>query len=275
MLIQENFINYQGSRLHYAKAGDGPRPLLIFHGFGQDNQVFAQWVNALAKDYRLYVFDLYFHGQSTWPARQPLEKSDWQKILNQFFQLENISGFEVAGFSLGGKFALATLEAFSEKVKKVILLAPDGISTSIWYSLATYPIAIRLLFKSMVLRPGRYHSFVKFLRMLRLVNKGLLRFAESQMDTEEKRRRVYYSWVYFRHLKFDLDKIAAMLNKNQIPVLMVVGKFDKVIPAKNMARLLKRIHHKQFEVIESGHNDLVGNAVRYLTPELPHRNPSP
>jgi len=264
MLVQENFIDYQASRLHYSKAGQGPMPMLIFHGFGQDNRVFESWVQTLEQEFRLYVFDLYFHGQSTWPLRRPMEKSDWKLILTQFLQQEKIESFAVAGFSLGAKFALAAVESFPEKIKKVILLAPDGIKTSLWYNLATYPIAIRYLFKSMVLKPGRFFTLAQFLQRVGLVNKGLLRFAESQMDTEEKRRRVYYSWVYFRHLKFGNPSIAAILNHHRIPLLMLVGKFDKVIPAKNMEGLLNRLHQKQVEIIEAGHNDLVKAAVKFI-----------
>jgi pimeloyl-ACP methyl ester carboxylesterase len=163
----------------------------------------------------------------------------------------------LAAFSLGGKFALTALEAFPEKVKRLTLLAPDGIKTSFWYSLATYPLVIRSLFKSMVLRPGRFHALAKFLNRVGLVDKGLLRFAELQMDTEEKRRRVYYSWVYFRHLTFDLNQIATLLNANKIPLLLIVGKFDRVIPARNMNAFLQKITIKQFEIVEAGHNDLI------------------
>jgi len=45
----------------------------------------------------------------------------------RFLGKEKIELFAVVGFSLGGKFALATLEAFTDKVTKVVLLAPDGI----------------------------------------------------------------------------------------------------------------------------------------------------
>ena len=264
MLAQENFINYQGSRLHYAKAGQGPTPLLIFHGFGQDHRVFEVWVQALENKYTLYAFDLYFHGQSDWPGREPLEKSDWQKILTEFLQNEKIESFELAGFSLGAKFALASLESFPDKVKKVILLAPDGIKTNLWYNLATYPIAIRQLFKTMVLRPGRFFILAQFFQRVGLVNKGLVRFAESQMDTEEKRRRVYYSWVYFRHLKFDIPSVAGKLNQHRIPLLMLIGAYDRVIPAKNMEGLLQRLQQKKVEIIEAGHNDLVKAAAELL-----------
>jgi pimeloyl-ACP methyl ester carboxylesterase len=263
MLKHENFIDYLGSRLHYAKAGHGPA-LLLFHGFGQDHKVFDVWSSALESKYTIYAFDLFFHGQSTWPLLRPLEKSDWRQIMMQFLGKEKIELFVVVGFSLGGKFALATLEAFTDKVTKVVLLAPDGIKTSLWYNLATYPIAVRRLFKSMVLQPRRFFTLTQFFQRVGLVNKGLVRFAESQMDTEEKRRRVYYSWVYFRHLKFDIPTIAAILNQHRIPLLMLVGKYDKVIPAKNMEGLLQRVHQKQIEVLDAGHNDLVNASVEFL-----------
>jgi hypothetical protein len=92
----------------------------------------------------------------------------------------------------------------------------------------------------------------------------LLRFAESQMDTEDKRRRVYFSWVYFRHFKFDLDQIASLVNKKHISLSLVIGKHDKVIQSKNMDGFIQKIEMKQFEVIEAGHNDLIKKAIEHL-----------
>ncbi|MFM8740043.1 MAG: alpha/beta fold hydrolase, partial [Cytophagales bacterium] len=189
-------LRFKESELHYWHEGNGARVLLLFHGFGQHHRAFESWVEALGYQYTLYSFDLFFHGQSHWHSREALEKTDWQEIMTLFFKQESITDFELVGFSMGGKFALATLELFPTKVKKITLLAPDGIKTSFWYSLATYPIATRHLFKGMILHPNRMRILTRFLRALRLVDKGLLRFAENQMNTEEKRRRVYYSWVY-------------------------------------------------------------------------------
>jgi len=66
-----------------------------------------------------------------------------------------------------------------------------------------------------------------------------------------KETTVYYSWVYFRHLKFDIPALAAMLNQQHIPLLMLTGKYDKVIPTKNMEGLLQRLHQKQIEVLDA------------------------
>jgi pimeloyl-ACP methyl ester carboxylesterase len=259
-----NLIHFFNSKLFFAKIGAGQKVLLLFHGFGQDHRAFQSWMEVLKDEYTCYSFDLFFHGQSTWASREALEKKDWKEIITQFLQKENITEFEIAGFSMGGKFAMATLEAFPDQIKKMTLLAPDGIKTSFWYSLATYPIAIRALFKSMILHPNRLHRITKALRSLRLVDKGLLRFAESQMDTEEKRNRVYFSWVYFRHLKFNLNKIASLLNEQQIPLALIVGQHDKVTPAQNMEAFIKKIKLKKFEVVGAGHNDLIGKAIKSI-----------
>lgn len=258
------FVTYQGSQLLFQSYGGGKKILLLFHGFGQDHRVFQSWAEILKEEYTLYAFDLFFHGQSTWASRQALEKRDWKEIIALFLSQKNIAQFEVAGFSMGGKFAMATLELFPERIKKIYLLAPDGIKTSFWYSLATYPIATRYFFKSMVLHPNRLHSLAKILRTFRLVDNGLLRFAEHQMDTQEKRRRVYFSWVYFRHLKFDLDKISSLLNQKEVPLTMIVGKFDKVIQPKNMESFLSKIKKQEFKILEAGHTDLISKSAAFL-----------
>ncbi len=74
-MIRDNFIRYNKSSLHYAKAGTGDRHLLIFHGFGQDMNVFEFFATSLARHYTFYVFDLYFHGK----AAGHTEKSPFQK----------------------------------------------------------------------------------------------------------------------------------------------------------------------------------------------------
>lgn len=264
-MSNRNYISYHQSKLFYTKSGSGKIPLLLFHGFGQDNQAFKSWVDFLKESHTLYSFDLLFHGQSDWVSREALEKKDWKEIVLLFLNRETIIEFEIAGFSLGGKFAMATLEAFPERIKKLILLAPDGIKTSFWYSLATYPIAMRALFKSMILHPNRLYKITKALRVLKLVDQGLLRFAETQMSTEEKRRRVYFSWVYFRHLKFDLNKIAQILNDRQIDLWMIVGEFDKVIQPKHMESFVQNVNIKHFHILNVGHNDLIKKASEHLS----------
>ncbi|MFZ1809335.1 MAG: alpha/beta hydrolase [Cyclobacteriaceae bacterium] len=258
-------FQHQGAVLGYLQAGNGPQHLLIFHGFGQDHTAFHSLANELNEKFTLYSFDLFFHGKSQWPHKEtPLSKHYWKELLDRFLNKKGIENFSVMGFSLGGKFALASIEAFPSRISSVYLLAPDGIKTNIWYSLATYPVALRWLFKSMILKPGRFQSIVNGARKLNLVDRGVGKFAESQMNTEEKRKRVYYSWVVFRQLQFNLNAIASIINSNHISLHLLVGQFDKIITAKNMDRLLKRIPNHHFQILETGHNGLIEKSIEAL-----------
>src|SRR5690606_39104218 len=148
-MIQESFIHYRRNLLHYVKAGNGKHPLLVFHGFGQDHTLYVPLLRSLSAKYTLYIVDLFFHGKSEWnEGERPLEKSAWAGIMKVLLQEQNISRFSILAYSLGGKFALAMLEEFPDRIEKLFLVAPDGIKTSFWYSMATYPKGFRALFRS-------------------------------------------------------------------------------------------------------------------------------
>ncbi len=264
-MIQENFIHYHKHLLHYVKAGNGKHPLLVFHGFGQDHTLYLPLLKSLSKKYTLFIIDLFFHGKSEWnEGEKPLEKSTWNKIIEVLIHEQQITSFSILAYSLGGKFALTTLEGFSGQIKKIFLLAPDGIKTSFWYSLATYPDALRKFFRSMILRHDRFQRIANKLNGLNIVDKGLIRFADFQMNSEAKRKRVYYSWVVFRHMTFNLKRIGGLINDNKIELIMIVGKYDKVIRPDNMRRLLKHVRHYRLEILESGHTGLVGESLHLL-----------
>jgi pimeloyl-ACP methyl ester carboxylesterase len=258
-------ITYRNSTLSYQKSGHGSKVLLLFHGFGQHHRAFAALTETMSPHYTLYAFDLFFHGNSQWnEGEQPLEKEMWREIMVNFLKEHKTETFSVLGFSMGGKFALATLELFPAQVEHIFILAPDGIKTSLWYSLATYPLVLREFFKSMILKPGRLHAITSALHMLRLVDNGLLRFAESQMDTREKRERVYYSWVVFRHLHFDMKNIAGLIKRHSTKLTMVVGKHDKIITARNMQALLRHLTDYHLEILDTGHNGVIAGSIPIL-----------
>ncbi|WHZ08568.1 MAG: hypothetical protein OJF59_002322 [Cytophagales bacterium] len=262
-----NVIEYKESKLFYYKSGTGQKCLLLFHGFGQDHTVFDSWFEVLKNDYTVYAFDHFFHGESVWNENRPLEKDDWKIILLLFFEKEKISEFEVAGFSLGGKFSLATLEIFSNRVKRIILVAPDGIKINFWYRLATYPLLMRGIFETVVAKPRFFFSFARFLQSMHIIDNYLLRFVMLQMDTEEKRKQVYAVWISFRPLNFEMKAIAQLINEGRIQLKIITGKYDKVIRASDMHRLLKFVAHGQFYEMECGHNQLIDRAALVLKDE--------
>lgn len=256
--MQTAFFNYQQAKLCYHKIGKGSKILLFFHGYGQHGKVFEENSRFLQDDYTCYLFDLFFHGQSEWPyGEDVLTKDFWQALIQAFLTEQQINRFSLAGFSLGGRFVFATLETQAPCIDALYLMAPDGVKTNFWYNLATYPTLFRKLFKRMILHPSSFYSIANVIYKLGLVDKGLIRFAESQMKTEEMRSRVYHSWVVFRVLLFDMKEIASLIKHHNIFTSMILGKFDKVITVKNMQHLLKHLPQCKVVLLNTGHNGII------------------
>ncbi len=258
-------LSFDNSTLSYQKSGQGKEVLLLFHGFGQQAQAFQSLATALHHTYTLYSFDLFFHGKSRWGnGETPLEKDTWKEILTRFLLTHHIDRFSALGFSLGAKFALTTIELFPERINQAILLAPDGIKTNFWYSLATYPLVFRKFFKSMIVKPSRLTGIINVLQALKMMEKGLLRFVESQMDTAEKRERVYYSWVVFRHLKVDINTLGALIERHDIKTVLMIGRHDKVIQEKRMAKFLRTVPSCQLEILDANHRGIINASIPIL-----------
>ncbi len=259
-------ISYKNSKLFYNKAGAGDKVILLFHGFGQDYRIFERWNEKLGNEYSMFAFDLFFHGNSTWENQRPLEREDWKKILLLFFDQERIGNFDMAGFSIGAKFVLATLESFPDQVKKITLIAPDGIHPNFWYRLATGTSLARMLFRSMILKSKRLSALIRFVNFFHVVDKATLKLVESQTNSEEKRTRVYCSWVYFRRLTFNLNELSSLLNSKDIATVFILGKSDKIIPQGRIESFAKTLNNHRFLLLDAGHNELIRKSIDRLIP---------
>jgi pimeloyl-ACP methyl ester carboxylesterase len=262
--MKGQFITYQGQLIHYYKMGHGPQIILAFHGFGLDGTSFEPFENQLSEEYTLYCFDLFYHGKSFWKDNnETLTKTFWKNFLTYFLK-DHTENFSLMSFSMGGKFALATIESFPGRIDKVFFIAPDGIKTQMWYSLATYPTFFRNYFKSMIVKPQRFFKILNTVKKLGLFDKGISKFAASQMNNTKKRRRVYYSWVVFKELNFNLKEVANIFNDNQIKLEMYLGKYDKIITEKGMKRLLDQVNDYDLHLLESGHNNLIAHVAAFF-----------
>lgn len=254
---------FEEARLGYTKSGTGTSALLVFHGFGQDHTAFDPLTEALAEQYTIYSFDLFFHGSSKWPfGDHPLTKNQWKRMITRFLSDQNIDRFSLMGYSLGGKFVLATLEALPSQVVSVFFLAPDGIQLNFWYRLAVGTRPMRALFKTMIEKPGLFTGAASLATRLGLVDKGIARFASTQMDSLEKRQRVYLSWVVFRRLAFGMKHIAGLFNANPIKTWFFVGRFDKMITEKTVKPLFSKLKNSELKILESGHTSLISHAAK-------------
>lgn len=203
-------------------------------------------------------FDLLFHGRSEWPETEiPISLTDWKALVTDILDKEQIGRFSVIGYSYGGKICIATANLMPERVDALYLAAADGIHFNFWFRLATGTALMRRLFLILCKNPGPFLWLVKTLSKLRLISRNLGRFVAAQLAAKANRKRLYLSWVGFRGFTLRQRQILQMLNANDIRLEMVAGKYDSVIPWKDLQTFTSKVHNGRFHLIHTGHQSLL------------------
>ena len=262
--------------LSYEILGNGTESLLVFHGIGQTGKAcFSAFEHELGSRFKIYAFDLPFHGSSAslfrasrWDSGdEPVSPGEWKGFIDVFLRQNGISRFSVAGFSLGGRFALATLDLFFDRIEKAWLIAPDGLVDQPLYRLATGSRMMRGIFFSVMKRRKTLQGIAGILKDLGLIHASLLRILDRLTASDEHAMLVFRSWVNFRKLRAPREffrKDASCL-KNK--VFLFLGKYDRLVKEQGVRPLLRKLDRSQVVWLNSGHTtsvDAAAAAVRRI-----------
>lgn len=263
-------ITHEEGTLAVRTFGNGPDHVVLFHGYGQDGNAWLELIAPFQDQYTFVLIDLYFHGQSHWSDRKSnLTTESWINVARQVLDHLQIQDFILGAFSIGAKFALSLCQTFGQRIKRIILIAPDGIKSRFWYNLATGTAWGNNIFKRLVTKPRLLFDLTNLLHSLRLLDRSLLGFVASQMNTRQKRLRVYKTWTVFAGLKPDLAEVIPVLNSFNIAVEVFIGKYDRVISRKHIQPLLQKVKHANLYLLEASHQNLLSKvADHYRQNEL-------
>ena len=259
------FVRHAAGKLAYRRFGSGSEVWIFFHGFGQCHQDMLSFDKLRTSNQRFLFVDLIYHGQTSWnTSEKDLKKEEWKAILLSLLQKESIDTFHLVGYSMGGKFALLSYELLPERISSLSLLAPDGIKTGLWYSMSNYPSGIHPLFKQVVFRPKRFFTLVDGLKTAGLLQKSLVKFVKTQLETRSKRAQAYLVWKVLGGLHLQLGTIIRQLRQRPIPVTLVLGEFDRMVSPKNLERFTAKVPQLRLLQLPVGHGQLIEATVYYL-----------
>ena len=126
------FVDLPLSRLHIMEAGEG-EPLIIVPATISELENWCELIQFMSQWFHVYFFELPGHGQSS-PFE---EKFSSQKVAELVEQLANelgIERFNLMGFSFGGILAMQTFKRLSNRVERLIMIAPCLDHRAIPYS---------------------------------------------------------------------------------------------------------------------------------------------
>jgi len=258
--LEHRFLTYKKSLVSWYCFGNGAQPVICFHGYGENGSYFNFLEKYSEGQFCFIAIDLPFHGETEWNEGLDFKWEDLRDIISSVTKEKNqISNNKITllGFSLGGRIALSLYQAIPDKIKKVVLLAPDGLKVNFWYWLSTQTWWGRKFFYFTMQNPRWFFGFLKLLNKTGIVNASVLKFVKYYIDNAEVRHELYNRWVTLRRLRPDLSKMKSLIQLNKTNFRLIYGKHDRIILSKRGKQFQKEVEdYCTTTVIESGHQVL-------------------
>jgi pimeloyl-ACP methyl ester carboxylesterase len=242
------------SHLHYVKKGSGERILVLFHGFGQDPKVFNSYVDLLKESCTLFLFDLYYHGESV-RIDHALHHPEWVGDFESFLDQEQIIHYDIVGYSLGGRFALSLACYSKNPPQQMVLIAPDGLIEHSLYKVST-SLLFNGIFKYSMIHPKFLDRTISILETLGLAKAGLVRFAKSQLRDAQRRTQVYKTWTYFKPLSLSKNEFQSVFER-ELKIVLILGSTDLIIRSDKILKKFKRNKGLKFHLLPLKHHEIL------------------
>ena len=236
------FTMVDGYRVHYYVLGpvDG-RPVVLVHGLGGRSEDWAKLAPPIAKaGFRVYLPDLPGYGQSEWPSNFSYSIADEARVVVDFCDVLGLKQFDLGGWSMGGWIVQLIAARNSDRVNRLMLFDSAGLRVQpAWDTRLFTPLTPEQLDKlDTLLMPHPPH-------IPGFVARDILRFSHQ------------HAWVIHRALDRMLkgeDTTDDLLATFRMPVLLVWGEVDQIIPLSQGKTMHRLIPQSQLDVIPNcGH----------------------
>jgi len=259
-----------GQPVNVIELGSGP-PLVFVHGLIGRWTHWVEQLTAFASTHRVIAVDLPGFGDSPLPAEQ-ISISGYARTIDKLLDALQISAAAVVGHSMGGFTSVELAINFPERVERLVLVSPAGLSTY------NDPNALRLLAQARRFKGifKTYHAWVGahaelFARRPRL---RLLEPTTNIVTRHPDRLPAPFAAEFVRGLAAPgfIDGIEANLNYDYrhrlgeiaCPTMIVWGKRDKVVSAKDAdlyQQLIPNARKVLFE--DTGHMAMIERPVAF------------
>jgi len=243
---------------HKIFGGEKDKWLLAFYGYGQSALVYEKLYEKVQRKYNLLVIDNPMHDYST-----DLHPNDLKIYLNDLFKKHAIQDFHSMSYSMGSRMNLYLPYFFSEQLKKMFIIAPDGIQYNFWNRVAISTPWGQRIFKFFVENGSAYRKALLFFHKMGVVNKSLYAFSKWHMRDDNSRKRVYNAWMNMRFFRPDLQAVNERIENNNIQLTSYFGKQDPVIPLAIQKKCVRFFPKQKHCILDSDHN-LLQNALFVL-----------
>ena len=256
----QHVLDVDGLHINYQDSGPPDAPaLLLLHGFGSSLQTWDRWTPQLALKYRVIRLDLPGFGLTGESPSKKYSQDQDVATLVDFVNKLNVSSYALVGHSLGGKMAWGLAAAQPERVKALVLMAPDGFAPESQWGSKPYEVPAIMELMKLCLPKYLVRRFVD------------TAFSDPQWLTEPLVDR-YHDMLRAPGVRGAiLDRADQTIYTNpiprlkqiQAPTLLIWGADDPMIPSSNAASYAAVLRHSTTVVLPK-----LGHVIQEEQPEI-------
>ena len=254
------FVTIQNVDVHYKVAGSGNDTLILMHGFGASTFTWHKVIKPLSEKYTVIAYDRTGFGFTSrpmpgeWRGESPYST---QSQADQTIALMDTLGVDKAvliGSSAGGMIATLTTLMYPERIKALILVdaaifrgGPPGWLISLIrvpQIKRLGPLFVRKYFisSSEGARELAWHEPSK-------LTAKILKGYKKPLRARNWDRALWEFTLAYRPLHLE-----ERLSYIKVPVLVITGDDDRIVPQEDSVRIAREIPHAELVVIpNSGH----------------------
>lgn len=234
------FFHSAGQRVRFRTRGDGP-PLLMVHGIGAPLEMWRPLEPKLA-DFQTITVDPPGAGKSSMPEGR-FRMAEFAQVLDDLLRHLRLDSANVLGLSLGGMMVQELAHRSPERVEKLVLA-----STSYGWTLDPRNV-------SLFATPARHYARRRGKQPARIPRKLRTEDGFSLLRLHWQVRSAYKPTVpgYLLGLRAAWTWTSRpWLGDLQMPVLVLAGSDDSIVPVSNSRIIASRVPDGRLEVFPGG-----------------------
>ncbi len=259
-------VKVKGGIVRGFRIGRGKKVVICMHGFGDHAGIYKRFARLWGAEYTIYAFDLPFHGKTEWELHE-YGPDQLAEAISGIPDPDH-TGFVIIAYSYSGRLIPQIITRLSANLCGVCLVAPDGFYTHRWLDIDRVPVIFRkfsgLLMSVPVLPQLAIHGAHK----TRMISRVLRDFCLHNLKDKVRRQRLIQTWISVKNFPVKQAAFYDYLNRQQIPILLVLGKDDQVIRPGMAAGFIVEVPHAELLLMDQGHRLINETLYSTIFPQI-------
>jgi 4,5:9,10-diseco-3-hydroxy-5,9,17-trioxoandrosta-1(10),2-diene-4-oate hydrolase len=264
VIAEDLFVDVDGMRLHYQRAGSG-RPLLLIHGLVGSAKNWRLNIEELSREATVYAIDLLNMGQSGRVHGLDAGLESTADVLARWMEAVGLEQVDVAGHSHGGAIAMMLAARHPQRVGKLILFAPANPFCELGHELiAFYNSRLGKFLANLIPAMPKFVTTVALGRMYGDPKRATRESLEGYTDGLSTPGSIGHVLQIVRRWHVDMALLLSVLPRlSDKPALLIWGDRDRAVGLSS-ARKLQQLMPQSELVIVPG----VGHIAFEEMPEI-------